>query len=78
MNNKVEALKRDALIMANARRLIKLSARMLNGSLYSNIFGTGHGTGRQRARELGLDPDSNKTSYQAMCDYINQDNNQLN
>jgi hypothetical protein len=73
MTNEVERvvmLQRDALIMANARRLIKAHKRTSNGRLYSEIFGTGSGTGRQCARELGLDPDSNVTSYNAMMQHI--------
>jgi len=65
-------LKRDALIMANARRLIKCKARMSNGYLYSELFGTGFGTGRIRARELGLDADNNKTCYNEMCEHIDK------
>ncbi len=77
MKNEVERvvmLKRDALIMANARRLIKAHKRTSNGRLYSELFGTGSGTGRQGARELGLDPDSNVTSYTAMMQHIEQPN----
>lgn len=66
----VVMLQRDALVMANARRLIKARKITSNGRLYSEIFGTGSGTGRQGARELGLDPDSNVTSYNAMMAYI--------
>ena len=67
-----ESLKRDALVMANARRLIKANKRTSNGRLYMEIFGTGCGTGRAGARLLGLDPDSNETSYNDMCDHIEQ------
>ena len=65
-------LKRDALIMANARRLIKARRITSNGRLYMELFGTGMGTGRARARELGLDPDGNETSYNQMCDFIDK------
>ena len=64
-----DQLDRDALIMANARSLIKLKARSSNGRLYGELFGTGHGTARQRCRELGLDPDCNKTCYNEMINF---------
>jgi hypothetical protein len=64
-------LKRDAIVMANARRLIKSNARTSNGRLYSELFGCGCGSGRIACRELGLSPDCNKTSYQEMCNHIN-------
>ena len=63
-------LKTEALVMANARGLIKAKAITSNGRLYTELFGTGMGTGRAGARALGLDPDSNKTSYNDMCEYI--------
>ena len=56
-------LKSDLLVMSNARRLIKAKAITSNGRLYSELFGTGCGTGRERCRDLGLDPDCNKTDY---------------
>jgi hypothetical protein len=59
-------LKNDLLIMSNARRLIKAKARTSNGRLYSELFGTGMGTGRERCRKLGLDPDCNKTNYHSV------------
>jgi hypothetical protein len=68
----IERLKEDALVMANARRLIKANVRTSNGRLYSEIFGTGCGSGRQGSRNLGLDPDGNKTCYSAMCSYIDE------
>jgi hypothetical protein len=69
----IERLKEDALVMANARRLIKANVRTSNGRLYSEIFGTGCGSGRQGSRNLGLDPDGNKTRYSAMCSYIDKE-----
>jgi hypothetical protein len=64
-------LKGDAIVMANARRLIKANVRTSNGRLYSELFGTGCGSGRSACRELGLNPDCNKTSYEEMCNHIN-------
>ena len=64
-------LKEDAIVMANARRLIKAKAITSNGRLYSELFGTGSGSGRDACRELGLNPDDNKTSYNDMCKHIN-------
>jgi hypothetical protein len=63
-------LENDALVMANARRLIKANVRTSNGRLFSELFGTGCGTGRDLARKLGLDPDCNKTDYNKMRSYI--------
>lgn len=61
-----------ALVMANARRLIKAKNATSNGRLYMELFGTGMGTGRARSRLLGLNPDDNKTSYSSMIDHIRQ------
>jgi hypothetical protein len=63
-------LKGDAIVMANARRLIKANVRTSNGRLYSELFGTGCGSGRIACRQLGLNPDCNKTSYEEMCNHI--------
>jgi hypothetical protein len=68
----IERLKEDALVMANARRLIKANVRTSNGRLYSEIFGTGCGSGRLASKKLGLDPDGNKTCYSTMCSYIDK------
>ena len=68
----IERLKEDALVMANARRLIKANVRTSNGRLYSEIFGTGCGSGRDGCRNLGLDPDDNKTRYNIMRSYIDK------
>lgn len=48
---------KDRVIMANARRLIKKST-MLNWVLYSELFGVGSTTARNRCAEIGLNPDS--------------------
>ena len=66
--------KRDALIMSRVRHIIKAHKATSNGRLYSDIFGTGMGTGRARCRLLGFDPDSNVTSYRTAVDYISQSN----
>lgn len=63
-------LKRDAIIIANARKLIKASKKTTNCQLYMNLFGTGMGTAIKRCIDLGLDPDSNNTFYDSMVDYI--------
>ena len=63
--------KRDAIVMANARRLIKAKKITSNGRLYMELFGTGLNTARICCRNnLGLDPDSNVTSYNEMMEYI--------
>jgi hypothetical protein len=62
---------RDALVMANARRLIKAKKITSNGRLYMELFGTGLSTARSRClNDLGLDPDSNKTSYNTMMEFL--------
>ncbi len=61
---------RDAIVMANAKRLIKLKKITSNGRLYMELFGTGLGTARSRCLHLGLDPDSNKTSYSKMMEFL--------
>ena len=62
---------RDALIMANARRLIKAHKSTSNGRLYMELFGTGMTRAVLRCKHnLGLDPDSNVTSYNEMMKYI--------
>lgn len=67
----MEIYKRDAVIMANARRLIKKNKSMLNWQLYKELFGTGSTTARMCCiNNLGLDPDSNETSYNNMMKYI--------
>ena len=72
MNDKAreEGLCRDALIMANARRLIKAKRITSNGALYMGLFGTGHGTGRAACRAIGLNPDSSETDYREMISFI--------
>ena len=63
--------KRDAIVMANARRLIKKSARTSNAGLYMELFGTGMTTAIICCtNNLGLDPDSNETSYTEMMKHI--------
>jgi len=63
---------RDALVLANARQLIKKKSITSNGRLCSDLYGLGGGTGYAMARDLGLDPADNKTSYKAMCEHINE------
>lgn len=63
-------LKRDALVMSNARRIIKKSRALNNWVLYKTLFGTGSGRAFAACSDLGLDPESNVTSYSAMIDHI--------
>jgi len=72
----IESLKDDAIVMANARRLIKAKVATSNGRLYMEIFGTGMGSGRQGARGLGLDCDGNNTSLNEMLKHIEKLRNQ--
>lgn len=62
-------LRRNALIIANARRLIR-DKRMSNSRLYAELFGTGMGIAIKRCDEMGLCPESNKTSYSEMINEI--------
>jgi hypothetical protein len=70
-NLAIKELKKTALIMANARRLIKAKAITSNDRLYYELFGTGFQSARSACKQLGLDPSSNKTNYNEMCKYIN-------
>lgn len=65
-----EVMERDALIMANARRIIKAHKATSNGRLYMELFGTGFGTARSRCRDLGCNPDIHITDYSMMIDFI--------
>ena len=67
---------RDALIIANARRMMK-ACRQSNRYLYSELFGTGSATAGVMCIELGLDPESNETSYTKMMDHIEAKNVEL-
>jgi len=68
------AKERDAIVMANARRLIKAKNLTSNGRLYMELFGTGFGTARSRCvKDLGINPESNKTSYDEMMNHISAD-----
>ena len=63
--------KRDALVMANARQLIKAKKITSNVRLYMELFGTGLGTASMCClNNLGLDPNSNETSYNKMMQHI--------
>lgn len=70
--DKLDMLRRDALVMANSRRLIKAKKITSNGRLYMELFGTGLGTARNRCRELGLCPDCNETSYNEMIAHLGE------
>lgn len=70
----VETKTNHALVLVNARRLIKAHKSTSNGRLCSEIFGMGCGTGRQYCRELGLDPDSNETNFTVMIEFILEHN----
>lgn len=59
-----------ALILANARRIIKRKASMKNLSLVMELLGCGSTTAYKYCRALGLDPDSNQTCYTTMIAHI--------
>lgn len=65
-----EQIKRDALILANSRRVHRAPKSRSNAGLYMDIFGTGFTTARHRCVQLGLDPDGNETRYNCMIDFI--------
>jgi|TARA_R110000823_G_scaffold300197_1_gene420965 hypothetical protein len=67
-------LERTAIVLSNARRLIKAKSITSNGRLYMELFGTGMGTARDACREIGLNPDDNKTSYNVMMSFISKVN----
>jgi hypothetical protein len=60
----------EAVIMANARNLIKRKKSMSNAGLYAELFGTGHGPAREYCRRLGIDPDTNETCFNKMMEHI--------
>lgn len=63
-------LKERALIMANARRLIKAHKATSNARLYAELFGAGNGTARCFCRDVGINPDGNETSFNGMMKRI--------
>lgn len=66
-------LERDAIVLSNARRLIKARKRTSNARLYKELFGTGFTTARTRCAEyFGLDADGNETSYREMMIFIDR------
>lgn len=65
-------MQKTALVMSNARRLIKTKKKTCNARLYSELFGAGNGTAIKVCRELGLDPDGNKTCYTIMANHLSR------
>ena len=71
---KLQGVKEAALVMANARRIVKRTT-MSNAKLFMELHGSGYGTARSYCRDtLGLDPDSKETSYNEMMDFIGEQN----
>ena len=71
---KLERVKEAALVMANARRIVKRTT-MSNARLFMELHGSGCGTARSYCRDmLGLDPDSKETNYSEMMDFIGEQN----
>ncbi len=66
----INELKREALIMANVRRIIKRTKLTQNWVLYMDIFGVGSTSAYAACESLGLDPDGKKTSSQVMYHHI--------
>lgn len=70
----LERVKEAALVMANARRIVKRTT-MSNGRLFMELHGSGLGTARSYCRDmLGLDPDSKETNYSEMMAFIGEQN----
>jgi hypothetical protein len=61
--------KRDALILANVRRIVKRT-RMPNWVLAMETFGFGSTSANKMCARLGLDPDSSETSLAAARQHI--------
>ena len=71
-------LERDALIMANTRRIMRAKRIKTNTSLYMDIFGVGMTTSISACVKLGLDPEGNETHYNSMIDYIRAEASRYN
>ena len=63
-------IERDALVMANARRLIKANKATSNARLYSELFGSGLSSAWRACVQIGLNPEGNETSYNVMMKHI--------
>ena len=63
-------LKRDALIIANARQIIRAPKSTLNWILAMRLFGLGSTSGTILCEDLGLDPDGFETEYSEMIKHI--------
>ncbi len=64
--------RREAIIMANCRRLIKYSRNTDNKDLYSNIFGVDTDEAINKCIRLGLNPDGKSTNYKVMMKFIGE------
>lgn len=72
--SELERVKEAALVMANARRIVKRTT-MSNAKLFMELHGSGYGTARSYCRDtLGLDPDSRETDYSEMMSFIGEQN----
>ena len=65
--------KRDALILANVRRIAKRT-RMPNWVLAMETFGFGSTSAHKMCARLGLDPESSSTHYTPMMQHIEASN----
>ena len=71
MSRNIDRMK--AIVMANARQIIKAKKATTNGRLYMLLFGTGQTTAMRICTEdLGLDPDDNKTDFSEMITFISE------
>ena len=61
--------KRDALILANVRRIVKRT-RMPNWVLAMEVFGFGSTSANLMCERLGLSPDSSSTSAHDMWTHL--------
>jgi len=72
-NEEVERLvmlRRDALIMANARQIIKAPKSTLNWVLAMRLFGLGSTSGTILCEKLGIDPESSETNFSEMMRHL--------
>ncbi|MDF2434742.1 MAG: hypothetical protein JWP44_4373 [Mucilaginibacter sp.] len=65
----IEQDRRDAVILANVRRIIK-KTRQHNWILAMETFGFGSTRAWEMCARLGLDPESRTTSMSTMFDHI--------
>ena len=67
-------LKRDAVVMANARRMVpKFRNVPTNAQLYALLFGGDLAVAADRCKRIGLEPEGKTTSYNVMIEFIDSE-----